>query len=146
ALPSPARPFDRCRADSALAPFAAPALGVREMARVLQPGGRLVLSFVNYASLSARLSRLWYRIDRVRAPEGAAALRFWDSPVPHEHTFEGTYRNMIALCGQYLELDRVVGASMLFGVPGWGAFLRRLPERRARGIGLTLDRVSRPVP
>ena len=146
ALPFPDRTFDRVLCDSALDHFAAPDLGVREMARVLQPGGRLVLSFVNYASLSARLSRLWYRIDRVRAPEGAAALRFWDSPVPHEHTFEGTYRNMLALCGQYLELDRVVGTSMLFGVPGWGALLRRLPERRARGLVLTLDRVSRRVP
>jgi ubiquinone/menaquinone biosynthesis C-methylase UbiE len=146
ALPFPDRTFDRVLCDSALDHFAAPDLGVREMARVLQPGGRLVLSFVNYASLSARLSRLWYRIDRVRAPEEAAALRFWDSPVPHEHTFEGTYRNMLALCGQYLELERVIGTSMLFGVPGWGAFLRRLPERRARGLVLTLDRVSRRLP
>ena len=132
--------------DSALDHFAAPDLGVREMARVLAPGGRLILSFVNYASLSARVSRLWYRIDRVRAPEAAPVLRFWDSPVPHEHTFEGTYRNVIALCGQYLELDRVVGTSMLFGVPGWGALLRRLPERQARGLVLALDRVSRRVP
>jgi ubiquinone/menaquinone biosynthesis C-methylase UbiE len=146
ALPFPDACFDRVLCDSALDHFAAPDLGVREMARVLAPGGRLVLSFVNYASLSARVSRAWYRIDRVRAPETAAALRFWDSPVPHEHTFEGTYRNVLELCGQYLELERVVGASMLFGVPGWGALLRRLPERRARDLVLALDRVSRRVP
>jgi ubiquinone/menaquinone biosynthesis C-methylase UbiE len=146
ALPFPDACFDRVLCDSALDHFAAPDLGVREMARVLAPGGRLVLSFVNYASLSARVSRTWYRIDRVRSPETAAALRFWDSPVPHEHTFEGTYRNVLGLCGQYLELERVVGASMLFGVPGWGALLRRLPERRARDLVLALDRVSRRVP
>jgi ubiquinone/menaquinone biosynthesis C-methylase UbiE len=146
ALPFPDAVFDRVLCDSALDHFAAPDLGVREMARVLAPGGRLVLSFVNYASLSARLSRAWYRIDRVRAPETAATLRFWDSPVPHEHTFEATYRNVLELCGQYLELDRVVGASMLFGVPGWGALLRRLPEHRARDLVLALDRVSRRVP
>jgi ubiquinone/menaquinone biosynthesis C-methylase UbiE len=145
-LPFPDGAFDRVLCDSALDHFAAPDLGVREMARVLAPDGRLVLSFVNYASLSARVSRLWYRIDRVRAPEAATTLRFWDSPVPHEHTFEGTYRNVLALCGQYLELDRVVGTSMLFGVPGWGALLRRLPERQARGLVLALDRVSRRVP
>jgi ubiquinone/menaquinone biosynthesis C-methylase UbiE len=145
-LPFPDGAFDRVLCDSALDHFAAPDLGVREMARVLAPGGRLILSFVNYASLSARVSRVWYRIDRVRAPEAAPVLRFWDSPVPHEHTFEGTYRNVIALCGQYLELDRVVGTSMLFGVPGWGALLRRLPERQARGLVLALDRVSRRVP
>lgn len=146
ALPFPDRSFDRVLCDSALDHFAAPDLGVREMTRVLAPDGRLVLSFVNYASVSARLSRLWYRIDRTRAPAASARLRFWDSPVPHEHTFECTYRNILALCGQYLELDRVVGASMLFAVPGWGAVLRRLPAAHARGLVLTVDRVARRLP
>jgi len=59
ALPFPDGAFDRVLCDSALDHFAAPDLGVREMTRVLAPDGRLILSFVNYASLSARLSRLW---------------------------------------------------------------------------------------
>src|SRR5262249_11911847 len=69
ALPFPDRTFDRVLCDSALDHFASPELGIREMARVLAADGRLVLSFVNYAGLSARLSRLWYRLDRARVPE-----------------------------------------------------------------------------
>lgn len=53
--------------------------------------------------------------------------------MPHEHTFECTYRNVVALCGQYLELDRVAGTSLLFAAPAWGRFLRRLPEARRCG-------------
>jgi hypothetical protein len=66
--------------------------------------------------------------------------------VPHEHTFECTYGNMLALCGQYLELERAVGSTMLFGVPGWGALLRRLPDRQARRLLRNLERVARRVP
>lgn len=49
---------------------------MREMVRVLAPEGRLVLSFVNYASLAARVSRLWYRVERACVPETAERLRF----------------------------------------------------------------------
>jgi len=138
--------FDRVLCDSALDHFAGPELGVREMRRVLAPDGRLVLSFVNYAGLSARVSRLWYRLDRAVRTHDAARLRFWDSPVPHEHTFECTYRNMLALCGRYFALERAVGTTLLFGVPGWGAFLRRVPERAARLLLRNLERVARRVP
>jgi ubiquinone/menaquinone biosynthesis C-methylase UbiE len=146
ALPFPDATFDRVLCDSALDHFAAPDQGLREMARGLAPTGRMVVSFVNYASLSTRVSRLWYRLDRARLPESAARLRFWDSPVPHEHAFESTYRNILALCGQYLELERVVGVSLLHGVPGWGAFLDRLPAGMADRVTRNLHRAARRVP
>ena len=73
-------------------------------------------------------------------------MRFWDSPVPHEHVFESTYRNILALCGQYLELERVVGVSLLHGVPGWGSFLDRLPPRIADRVIRNLHRAARRVP
>jgi ubiquinone/menaquinone biosynthesis C-methylase UbiE len=146
ALPFPPRTFDRVLCDSALDHFASPDVGVREMTRVLRPEGRMVISFVNYGSLSVRLSRLLYGLDRIRAPETAEQLRFWDSPVPQEHTFEGTYRNVLALCGQYLELERAVGVSMLYGTPGWSAFLERLPERQALRVVHNLDRAARRLP
>jgi len=145
-LPFPDASLDRVLCDSALDHFAAPDQGMREMARVLAPTGRMVVSFVNYASLATRLSRLWYRLDRARVPETAERLRFWDSPVPHEHAFESTYRNILALCGQYLELERVVGVSLLHGVPGWGPLLDRLPPAMADRVIRNLHRVARRVP
>lgn len=138
--------FDRVLCDSALDHFAAPAAGLREMRRVLAPDGRLVLSFVNYAGLAARISRLCYRVDRAWRPHDAARLRFWDSPVPHEHTFECTYRNMLARCGQWFELERAIGTTLFFAMPGWGALLRRLPERHGRSLLRNLERIARRVP
>src|SRR5262249_59252217 len=42
--------FDRVLCDSALDHLADPERGIREMARITAPGGRVVLTFVNYGS------------------------------------------------------------------------------------------------
>ena len=131
ALPYPDRHFDRVLIDSAMDHLAAPEAGLREMVRVLKPDGRFVVSFVNYGSLAVRLSRRVYALERRLSPAARAAKRFWDSPVPVEHTFECTYRNIGRLCGQYLELERVLGISMLWGTPGWARVLERLGRDRA---------------
>ena len=80
--------FDRVLCESAIDHFAHPDAAVREMTRVLQPEGRLVISFVNYGSVSTRISRLAYRAWRRGAPVIPGQHLFWDSPVPIEHTFE----------------------------------------------------------
>ena len=53
-------------------------------------------------------------------------------PCPIEHTFECTYRNIGELCGQYLELERVVGVSLLWNTPGWWRCWR--PSAPAGGV------------
>jgi ubiquinone/menaquinone biosynthesis C-methylase UbiE len=79
--------FDRVLCDSALDHFASPDQGVREMARVLARDGRLVISFVNYAGLAARVSRGWDGLARTMRPSARAEPRPWDSPVGFDHTF-----------------------------------------------------------
>ena len=146
ALPYPDRYFDRVLIDSAMDHLAAPDGGLREMIRVLKPDGRFIVSFVNYGSLAVRASRAVYAVERRLRPETRDEKRFWDSPVPIEHTFECTYRNIGELCGQYLELDRVLGVSMLWGAPGWAGFLKRLERERAERLMERLDGVARRVP
>lgn len=146
ALPYPDHTFDRVLIDSAMDHLAAPDAGLREMVRVLKPDGRLVISFVNYGSLAVRLSRAIYAVERRLRPSARTAARFWDSPVPIEHTFECTYRNIGELCGQYLELERVLGVSMLWGTPGWAWLLDRLGKPRALRLMERLDGVARRVP
>ena len=146
ALPYPDHYFDRVLIDSAMDHLAGPDAGLREMLRVLKPDGRFVVSFVNYGSLAVRFSRLVYGIERRLNPSAREAKRFWDSPVPYEHTFECTYRNIGQLCGQYLELDRVLGVSMLWGTPGWPRLLGRLDRDRALRLLERLDGVAQRMP
>jgi len=145
-LPFPDATFDRVLCESSIDHLADPALGIREMARVLRPDGRLILGVVNYGSANVRLSRVVYRVARRMGWAPRDQHLFWDSPVPIEHTFECTYPILVGLCGQYLDLERVFGVSIGWAFPGWGDLLGRLPETSATAILRTLDRVAYRVP
>ena len=146
ALPFPAGTFDCVLCDSAVDHFASPDLGVREMTRVLKPGGRLVLSFVNYLGVAVRLSRLVYQVERAFVPRRRSEHRFWDSPMPAEHVFEASMPAIEAMCEQYLTLERAVGVSLGWQVPGWPNLLARLDEPRAERLLARLDRAVRGRP
>src|SRR5262249_11131175 len=148
-LPFRDHTFDRVLCESSIDHFAGPDLGMREMARVVKPDGRVIVSAVNYDSLSARLSRLAYRIGRGLGrlePETLEKKLFWDSPVPLEHSFECTYSKLLRLGDEYCELDEVIGISMGWGVPGWSGVLGRFTTERATGLLNALDAVARRIP
>lgn len=145
-LPFADRTFDRVLIDSAIDHLGNPQLSLREMTRVLKPDGRLIISFVNYGSLSVRLSRLWYAGARRAGLLSAHTHMPWDSPVPVEHTFECTYPLLSRLCEPHLELDRAVGISVGWMVPGWSGLLDRLPPTRALALVQRLDRLARRAP
>jgi SAM-dependent methyltransferase len=145
-LPFRDRTFDRVLLDSAIDHLGQPETGIREMTRVLAPDGRLVISFVNYQSLSVRISRRLYRIARRLGWAPTDTILFWDSPVPQEHTFECSYSLLRRLCEPYLELDRAFGVSIGWMVPGWAALLRRLPARHATALMERLDRIAHRAP
>src|SRR5436309_9190858 len=112
--------FDRVLCDSALDHLADPERGIREMARVTKPDGRVVLTFVNYGGLTVRASRTLYRVGRavgLVAAESATTKLCWDGPVPVEHTLECTLANVRAVCRPYLELDRAYGLSLGWSCP-----------------------------
>jgi ubiquinone/menaquinone biosynthesis C-methylase UbiE len=148
-LPFRDHTFDRVLCESAIDHFAGPDLGMREMARVVKADGRVIISAVNYESFSTRLSRSAYwigrRLGRV-APETLETKLFWDTPVPLEHSFECTYSKLLQLCGEYCELDEVIGVSMGWGVPGWSRVLAKFPSQRAAGMLNALDALARRVP
>src|SRR5262249_27260849 len=128
-LPFPDHIFDRVLCDSALDHLADPERGISEMARVVTPEGRVVLTFVNYGGLTVRGSRLGYRLGRALGllPPTAERKLFWDTPVPLEHNFECTLENVSEMCRPYLELDRAHGISLGWMFPGWGRLLEYLP-------------------
>jgi SAM-dependent methyltransferase len=138
--------FDRVLCHSAIDHVAAPDVAAREMSRVLAPGGRLVLTAVNYGSFSARLSRLLYAAGRRLGLVSREAHLFWDTPVPAEHTFECTFERLQRVCSPFLDLERAFGVSLGWGLPGWGGVLRWLPRRLAVAVLRLLDRMAVPLP
>ena len=138
--------FDGILCHGAIDHTADPALAVREMARVLAPDGRLVISGVNYEGLTARVSRLVYRVARRLGWVAASTTLYWDSPVPAEHSFECSYWRLRQLCEPYLEFDGAVGVSLGVGLPGWGRVLARLGEHRALRVLRPLDALAARSP
>ncbi|MDX2170052.1 MAG: methyltransferase domain-containing protein, partial [Deltaproteobacteria bacterium] len=145
-LPFADASFDRVLIDSAIDHLGHPELSLREMTRVLRPDGRLVITFVNYGGLSARLSRAAYRLARGAGLVAARRHLPWDSPVPIEHTFECTLPVLTRLCRPGLELEHAFGMSIGWLLPGWGAVLARLGPARANAIVQRLDRLAQRWP
>jgi hypothetical protein len=104
------------------------------MARITAPGGRVVLTFVNYGGVTVRASRVLYRVGRRLGLLTAPSEReqFWDTPVAYEHNFECTLENVSAMCQAYLELEHAWGISLGCRFPGWSRLLERVPALRGR--------------
>jgi SAM-dependent methyltransferase len=144
--------FDRVLCMSSLDHFANPDLGIREMARILKPGGHLVIGLVNYAGLGCNGSRLLYRIGRRigTIPEGKRM--FWDDPTEGEHTFEGRTRTLRKWAEGVLVLEKEYGVSLMWAVPGWKHVFKIFPGnwrpmRFGRGSILrTADFLGRTFP
>ncbi len=117
-----------------------------EFARVTAPGGRIVVSAVNFGGLTCRVSRGIYGVSRLLRIGDRQKHRFWDTHVPHEHTFEGTHASMTGLMPASVSLEKVYGVSLLFGFPGWAKAMRGVPGRFADGVLNLLDRVARRAP
>lgn len=135
--------FDRILCNSSLDHFANPDTGMREIARVLKPDGRAIIGVVNYHGLGCRTSRAVYAAKRAARIVPKGKRLFWDDPTAGEHTFEGSIAALKRFARGSLEMEHATGASLFWGVPGWGEVLKRLPARRILG---GLDRVAHAAP
>ena len=145
-LPFRSQSFDRVLCESAIDHFAEPSIGIREMARVLKPDGRLIIGVVNYGGLTVRLARLVYRAGRALGMLSGDQRLFWDSPVPAEHTFECTYPAVHGLCRPHFELEDMVGVSLGWAFPGWARALTLVSWDRQTRVLEALDAIARRVP
>jgi SAM-dependent methyltransferase len=146
ALPFRDASFDRVLCQSSLDHFANPSEGMHQIARVLKPGGEAVIGIVNYGGVSCRGSRVVYALGRKLRLIKRGKHLFWDTPVPHEHTFEANLPTLKRLGSPWLELEEVYGVSLLWAFPGWGKLLRPLPYPAARAVLRGLDLLARVVP
>jgi SAM-dependent methyltransferase len=144
--------FDRVLCMSSLDHFANPAAGMVEMARILRPGGHLVIGLVNYAGIGCNLSRAMYRVGRAARIIRNGKRMFWDDPTVGEHTFEGKTKTLKRWVNGVLIFEREYGVSLMWAVPGWKFFFTPFrgdsrPMVLARSAILrSADRIGRAFP
>lgn len=144
ALPFATGGFDAVYCKGALDHFDTPERAIAEMARVTRHDGQVVLAIANFESLACRLARA---IERLRVLCGAAPSRGrrpYD--VPHDHFTRYELALMREQAEAHLELDRVVGVSLLWGIGAWSRGLARLPRWLSGGLLRALDAVARRWP
>ena len=137
--------FDCIVCQGSLDHFVEPQAFMREAARVLCPGGRLVIALSNYESLSCRLGRLLYRlaIDLLRRPQ-PPHRPYWQPPPDHYH--KGDVSFVRQLGGDRLRLARCYGISLLWLLYYWDSTLGSLPRPLADAILVALDRIAHRAP
>ena len=144
-LPFADASFDAALCKGSLDHFDQPERAIAEMARVVRPGGRVVLAIANFESAACRLAR---GIDRVRHAWLGAPVqpgrRMYD--VPSDHFTRYDLALMREQAGRWLAIERLEGVSLGWGFPGWGRLLEGLPERLARGALQALGAWARRLP
>ena len=136
--------FDLVICQGSLDHFAQPRLFMLEAARVLAPGGRLVIALANYNSLSCRLGQLVHAVGERLGTPRPSDLAYWETPV--DHTFKGTYRLLVRLGTEDLKLEQAFGISLFQFTAGWRASLNALPTPVARALWRTMDALGRRLP
>jgi SAM-dependent methyltransferase len=136
--------FDVVMCQGAMDHFADAALFFGEAARVLKPGGRLVVAVANYESFSCTIGERFHRFVSRFGVKTPAKYKFWR--IPEDHTFKGSYRFMKGLAKGRLELVRLHGASMFLFLPPWWKLLEALSFRSAKAVFRAIDRIAYRLP
>ena len=135
--------FDLVICQGSMDHFARPELFVAEAARVLAPGGRLVVALANYDSLSCLLGRnraALLRRFKPHFPDDG----YWTTPF--DHTFKGTCLYLRRLRHPDLERRRLYGVSLFQFLPPWRKLLDSLPSSQAGAVWRAIDAVARWLP
>jgi SAM-dependent methyltransferase len=144
-LPFADASFDAVVCKGALDHFDRPDLAIAEMARVARPDGRVVLAIANFDSLACRAAA---RLDGLR--EGALrrpvrrGRRHYDVPADHFTRYELDL--MREQAGRALELERVLGVSLGWGLRAWTRAVQRAPELAAFAALRAADALARRLP
>ena len=143
-LPFREASFELVLCQGSLDHFTDPPAFLREAARVLTPGGRLIVALANYESLACRLGRAAHRLGRRLGLPSRRARPYWR--IPEDHTFRGSYGFLTSMGDGRLELAQVYGVSLLQAVGVWRALLHALPLPVATAVWRMADRLARPLP
>ena len=145
ALPFADRSFDASFCKGALDHFDDPQAAIDEMARVTRRSGQVVLAIANFDSLACRVTRAldrlrqdWLSLGPLRERRG------YDTPSDHFTRYELAL--MREQAERAIEVERVIGISLGWGMPGWTGLLGRLPGPLARTLLRLADALARLAP
>ncbi|MFO0687656.1 MAG: class I SAM-dependent methyltransferase [Myxococcota bacterium] len=145
ALPFAPGTFDASFCKGALDHFDDPESAIAEMARVTRRDGVVVLAIANFDSLACRVTRAidglrqdWLDLPPLRPRRG------YDTPSDHFTRYELDL--MREQAERAVAVDRVIGISLGWGMPGWTALLSRLPAPLANAGLRTADWLARRLP
>jgi SAM-dependent methyltransferase len=144
-LPFATGTFDRVICRCSLDHFVDPQHFMHEAARVLKPGGAVVVALANYESLSCRIGRARHWAARRFLHREENGDRPYFTPPP-DHFHKGDVRFVRALGNGDLRLERCRGISMLWLSYNWGDMLARLPRPMSRAMLSALDRFASRAP
>lgn len=145
ALPYRDGAFDATFCKGSIDHFDRPDRAIAEMARVTRPGGRVVLAIANFESLACRVARFQDHVRErwLRRPAGRGRRAYH---VPSDHFTRYEIDLMREQATRHLELDRVKGISLGWGLPAWTRTAARLPGPVASLILRALDALARRFP
>jgi len=136
--------IDKVVCKGALDHFADPDGAIRQMSFAIRPGGSAVIAVANFESLGFKIGKFifWLRkLLRIRNPYKRLP---WEPP--SDHTVKLDRRSIVDMLQKHMEVQKVMGVSMLCSMPGWGDMLARFPKSFSRRVLASLNRISRRMP
>jgi SAM-dependent methyltransferase len=115
-----------------------------EVARILKPGGKLIVSVANFNSLSARLAQVYdFFYGKIKGRKRTERPSYVP---PDDHNFKFDLPFLRAKLAPQFEIEFLTGLSLLWCFPKWGAVLENLSPKNQGRILKFMDAVARAVP
>ena len=143
-LPFRPQSLDKVVCKGALDHFVDPAMVISQIAIVLKPEGKAVVSLANFESLGFKLGKGVCRLKKLLGFKDDVGRMPWE--IPCDHILKFDYPLLRRMAGNYLEVEEAIGVSLLFGLPWWGSFLAKCPRSISLAILTALDRAARLLP
>jgi len=136
--------MDKVICKGALDHFADPNRAIQQMATAIKPAGRVIIAIANFESLGFKIGKLIFWCRKVLGIKNPYKRLPWE--LPPDHTIKFDHKLIIEMVKEHLEVDKVLGVSMLCSMPGWGDMLARLPRNVSGFLLRMLDAISRLLP